>query len=121
MTGRYGTFSVLVVPLALLMHDVARACVVLHDFVPRSLSLLSQGDHNLWRKCYGYEITSHVPGIIAWPQTVKAATPRGSVTPLLAEMRDVFPTVLDIAGECSVLLLLSLLLLLLLLLLRLFL
>ena len=58
-----------------------------------------QGDHNLWRKCYPYELSAHVPGIISWPAGVAAALPRGSATPLLAELRDIFPTVLDIAGR----------------------
>jgi arylsulfatase len=58
-----------------------------------------QGDHNLWRKCYPYELSAHVPGLIVWPETTQAAIPRGSSSPLLAELRDVFPTLLDIAGR----------------------
>jgi arylsulfatase len=58
-----------------------------------------QGDHNLWRKCYPWELSAHVPGFITWPSSVQAAMPRGSVSPLLGELRDVFPTVLDIAGQ----------------------
>jgi arylsulfatase A-like enzyme len=59
-----------------------------------------QGDHNLWRKGYPYEITAHVPGFIVWPPAAEAAValPRGSATRLLGELRDVFPTVLDLAG-----------------------
>lgn len=58
-----------------------------------------QGDHNLWRKCYPYELSSHVPGFIVWPESTQAAIPRGSSTTLLSELRDVFPTLLDIAGR----------------------
>ena len=57
-----------------------------------------QGDHNLWRKTYPWELSAHVPGLIAWPSSVQAALPRGSTSPLLGELRDIFPTVLDIAG-----------------------
>ena len=58
-----------------------------------------QGDHNLWRKTFPWELSAHVPGFITWPSSVQAAVPRGTVTPLLGELRDVFPTVLDIAGR----------------------
>ena len=57
-----------------------------------------QGEHHLWRKTYPYELSAHVPGIIAWPVGATAAAPPGSSSPLLAELRDVFPTVLDLAG-----------------------
>lgn len=58
-----------------------------------------QGDHNLWRKCYPYELSSHVPGFIVWPESVQSVIPRGSSTTLLSELRDIFPTLLDIAGH----------------------
>ena len=59
----------------------------------------AQGDHNLFRKTYPWECSAHVPGFITWPPSVTAAMPRGSVSPLLGELRDVFATVLDIAGR----------------------
>jgi arylsulfatase len=49
-----------------------------------------QGEHNLWRKTYPYELSAHVPGVIAWPSSAAAVIQRGSQTPLLAELRDVF-------------------------------
>jgi arylsulfatase len=58
-----------------------------------------QGDHNLWRKCHPYELSSHIPGLIVWPSSVAAKVARGSTSPLLGELRDIFPTVLDIAGR----------------------
>jgi arylsulfatase A-like enzyme len=57
-----------------------------------------QGDHNLFRKTFPWELSAHVPGLIAWPPGAAAAAPRGSSTAHLAELRDVFATVLDIAG-----------------------
>jgi arylsulfatase A-like enzyme len=57
-----------------------------------------QGDHNLWRKGYPYEISAHVPLIVRWPPGYNAAIPRGSTLPWIAELRDLFPTFLDVAG-----------------------
>ena len=50
-----------------------------------------QGEHHLWRKTFPYEASAHVPGIIAWPAGAPAAATPGSATPLLAELRDIFP------------------------------
>jgi arylsulfatase A-like enzyme len=57
-----------------------------------------QGDHYLHRKGFPYELSTNVPGLIVWPPAVAAKLPRGSRSPLLAELRDVLPTMLDIAG-----------------------
>lgn len=57
-----------------------------------------QGDHHLWRKSFPYEVSTHVPGILAWPRGTPAAIPAGASIPLLGELRDIFPTVLDLAG-----------------------
>ena len=57
-----------------------------------------QGDHFLHRKGFPYELSTNVPGLIVWPPAVAAKLPRGSRSPLLAELRDVLPTLLDIAG-----------------------
>jgi arylsulfatase len=58
-----------------------------------------QGEHNLWRKSFPYELSTHVPGIVAWPPSAPGVLARaGSTTPLLAEVRDIFATALDLAG-----------------------
>ena len=57
-----------------------------------------QGDHYLWRKSFPYEVSTHVPGIITWPRGASVLMQAGAVTPLLGELRDIFPTVLDIAN-----------------------
>ena len=58
-----------------------------------------QGEHHLWRKGYPYELSTHVPAIIAPPlQAAPVAAQLGTATPLLAEVRDIAATVLDIAG-----------------------
>jgi arylsulfatase len=57
-----------------------------------------QGDHHFWRKSFPYELSTHVPGILAWPRGAAVAMAPGTVSPLLGELRDVFPTALDLAG-----------------------
>ena len=57
-----------------------------------------QGDHNLFRKTYPWEISAHVPGFIAWPPGASVVVQPGTVSPRLAELRDVFATALDLAG-----------------------
>lgn len=57
-----------------------------------------QGDHNLHRKGFPYEISTNVPGMIVWPPSAAAKLPRGSRLPLLAEVRDILPTLLDLSG-----------------------
>lgn len=55
-----------------------------------------QGDHNLWRKTYAYEGSSGIPLIITPPGI---SGPRGNTTvPGVVELRDIMPTILDIAG-----------------------
>lgn len=63
-----------------------------------------QGDHYLWRKGYPYECSSHVPLIVRWPESMDARVrheglnlTRGSVQQQVAELRDVFPTMLHAA------------------------
>lgn len=55
------------------------------------------GDHNLWRKCYAYEPSSHVPLLMRWPKGL-ADRPRGGTLPQPVELRDILPTFLDTAG-----------------------
>ena len=58
-----------------------------------------QGDHYHWRKTYPYEGSAHVPLILSWPEGFPGATiPRGSITDVVAELRDLFPTFLSAAG-----------------------
>jgi arylsulfatase len=57
-----------------------------------------QGDHYHWRKGYPYEFSAHVPMMIRWPTSFPSVAPRNSTTDLIAELRDVFPTTLAIAG-----------------------
>lgn len=56
------------------------------------------GDNNLWRKCYAYEPSVHVPMIVRWPDALKIDARRGQVIHHLVELRDVLPTFLDAAG-----------------------
>lgn len=54
------------------------------------------GDHNLWRKSLPYEGSARVPLIIAPPAQIDAA--RDVVSDQLVELRDIMPTLLDMAG-----------------------
>ena len=79
-----------------------------------------QGDHFHWRKGFPYEFSAHVPMLLRWPEAWerlpanggggggggagrRVALRRGSVirAPLVAEMRDVFHTLVDAAGAAS--------------------
>ena len=59
-------------------------------------------DHYHWRKGYPYFGSASVPMLLSWPpymeQTRGFVLPRGSVLDEIAELRDIFPTVLDAAG-----------------------
>ncbi len=54
------------------------------------------GDHNLWRKTYAYEGSARIPLLIV-PPTGYPDPVRG-VPDEVVELRDIMPTVLDIAG-----------------------
>lgn len=58
------------------------------------------GDHNLWRKGYPYEQVASVPFYMRWPDSWdgEMAILRGTVLAHLVELRDVFPTLADVAG-----------------------
>ena len=62
------------------------------------------GDHYHWRKGYPYFGSASVPMLLRWPSSMSAAsggpvaTARGSTMAHVTELRDIFPTVLDIAG-----------------------
>ena len=55
-----------------------------------------QGDHNLWRKTYAYEGSTHIPFIITPPQSAQLGH-RDSAEEVV-ELRDLMPTLLDAAG-----------------------
>jgi arylsulfatase A-like enzyme len=52
------------------------------------------GDHNLWRKSYAYEPSARIPMLLRWP-----AAGRGKLAAQPVELRDVLPTLLDVAGK----------------------
>ncbi|RMB61939.1 arylsulfatase [Tessaracoccus antarcticus] len=55
------------------------------------------GDHHMWRKTVGYEGSAKVPLIVTLPPS-DDAHPRGALRAEVAELRDVMPTLLGIAG-----------------------
>ncbi|TWP34145.1 arylsulfatase [Leekyejoonella antrihumi] len=55
------------------------------------------GDHRMFRKAVPYEGSAHVPLIIADTAT-RDDTSRGAVVDHVVELRDVMPTLLDLAG-----------------------
>jgi arylsulfatase len=55
-----------------------------------------QGDHNLWRKTYAYEGSARIPFLVAPPAA--HGRPARAVADEVVELRDVMPTVLEIAG-----------------------
>ena len=56
----------------------------------------SLGEHDVWCKMQNSELGTRVPLLIRAPH--KAATSAGHVTPALAELVDLFPTLSDLAG-----------------------
>ncbi|KAL3927810.1 MAG: hypothetical protein SGPRY_002661, partial [Prymnesium sp.] len=57
------------------------------------------GDHHLWRKGYPYENVASIPLYLRWPQAMEGDVkiPRGSNLSHLIELRDVFPTLAEVA------------------------
>ena len=56
-------------------------------------------DHWHWRKGYPYESVANVPLIVRWHDGFPSLLPRGSVVSnAVTELRDVLPTLLDVAG-----------------------
>ncbi|MFH1377997.1 MAG: arylsulfatase [Planctomycetota bacterium] len=55
------------------------------------------GDHDMFRKSYGYEGSARIPFIVVPPFGSKAI-PAGSQPRMPAELRDIMPTLLDCAG-----------------------
>lgn len=62
------------------------------------------GDHGLWRKGWPYEQVATIPLYARWPSSLDARVnvARGSVLGYLVELRDVFPTLLAVAGVTDV-------------------
>lgn len=60
-----------------------------------------QSDHFLFRKSVPYEGSSHIPLILRWPLTMedRIVADRGTWMPQPTELRDIFPTFLDLAGR----------------------
>lgn len=60
-----------------------------------------QNDHFLWRKSYPYEGSAHVPLLFWWPKSMEGeiSAARGSKIDAVTELRDVFPTFLDVIGH----------------------
>lgn len=62
------------------------------------------GDHYHWRKGYPYYGAASIPMLLSWPSHMEAANggrisvKRGSVLENVAELRDIFPTFLDVAS-----------------------
>ncbi len=54
------------------------------------------GDHHLWRKTYAYEGSTRIPFLVV-PPPDNASTTR-ALADEVVELRDIMPTVLDIAG-----------------------
>lgn len=54
------------------------------------------GDHNLWRKTYGYEASARIPFVVR-PQD-SLACERNRVIPQTVGWEDIMPTFLDLAG-----------------------
>lgn len=55
-----------------------------------------QGDHHLWRKTYAYEGSTRIPFIITPP--LAGGKPARRAVDEVVELRDIMPTLLDIAG-----------------------
>lgn len=59
------------------------------------------GDHHLFRKSRAYEGSSRIPLIISAPDSLLPGIRHNTVLSAVTELRDIMPTVLDIAGtEC---------------------
>jgi len=55
-----------------------------------------QGDHNLWRKTYAYEGSVRIPFIITPPASSELKARK--VVDEVVELRDIMPTILEVAG-----------------------
>lgn len=53
------------------------------------------GDHHLWRKTYAYEGSTRIPLLVVPPQSQR---PRRAIATEVAELRDIMPSLLGVAG-----------------------
>ena len=61
-----------------------------------------QMDHFLWRKSYPYEGSAHVPLLLRWPESLAGDfVDRGSTISDVTELRDLYPTFLEVVGAWS--------------------
>ena len=85
-------------------HQINRFLEVLQEFGLRDNTYVCftsdhgemMGDHHLFRKAYPYEGSARVPMILKGPPG--SGIGRGQVADQVVELRDVMPTLLDIAG-----------------------
>lgn len=65
------------------------------------------GDHYHWRKGYPYYGSASIPMLLSWPPHMdetnggRITVKRGSVLENVAELRDIFPTFLDVANATA--------------------
>lgn len=86
-------------------HQIGRLLMALHDFGVRDNTVIlftsDHGeelcDHHHFRKSLPYEGSTHIPLILSGNPGLTGLTP-GSVCRRVAELRDIMPTLLEIAG-----------------------
>jgi choline-sulfatase len=54
------------------------------------------GDHHLWRKCYPYEGSAHIPLLVCLPSAMRENIQSSSEAPVC--LQDIMPTILDACG-----------------------
>lgn len=54
------------------------------------------GDHHLWRKCYPYEGSAHIPLLVCLPPAMRKNIQSSSEAPVC--LQDIMPTILDACG-----------------------
>lgn len=86
-------------------HQVSRLRETLVDFGLAQNTIIAftsdhgemLGDHGMFRKGFGYEGSAHIPLLVLGSNT-DGSLVRGGVVDDVAELRDVMPTLLDLAG-----------------------
>lgn len=97
--GYYGEISFIDEQIGRLMHWMTQSK---HDQQLSNTWLLftsdhgdMQGDHNLWRKTYAYEGSARIPFLVVPPPTLPK--PQRPCADEVVELRDIMPTLLDVA------------------------
>ncbi|RCK70462.1 arylsulfatase [Desertihabitans brevis] len=99
MSGYYGNISHIDLQINRLMEGLAD-----HElFEETSIVFVSDhgemmGDHDMYRKSVGYEGSAHVPFVVRPAPAFFPDVPRGQVVDDVTELRDLMPTVLEMAG-----------------------